>query len=283
LISFDKIFYSLKTNFMKKLLLSIFTIAALSVSAQTSLTTAVDFTAKDIDGNTFNLFNKLDEGKYVFLDFMFTNCGPCQNAAPKLHEAFMTYGANSPFSQIYFVTINRDDNNAVLHTWETTYMSPTGPSYPLGISGTEGSATGGPQTFHNLYGINAFPTMILIAPNRNILEQDIWPISTAADFAPFFTPHGINPNPAGINNVVINNNVSIYPSPAAEQITLNVTGNKLNGVRILDVLGNAVFTQNFDNTQQIKSLDISNLANGVYFAEVRINNTELVVKKFVKE
>ena len=268
---------------MKKILLSIFTLAFLSVNAQTTLTTAVDFTAKDINGNTFNLFTKLNEGKYVLLDFMFTNCGPCQTTAPKLHEAFMTYGANSPSAQIYFVSINRDDNNAVMHAWETTYMSATGPTYPLGISGTEGSATGGPQSFITLYGINAFPTMILIAPDSTILEQDIWPISTAADFATFFAPHGINPNPAGINNVVINNNLSVYPSPAKDQLTINFIGNKLNGVRLIDMLGNVVLNQNFDKAQQSKTLDIANLSTGIYFAEVRINNTELVIKKFVKE
>jgi thiol-disulfide isomerase/thioredoxin len=267
---------------MKKFLLSIFTLAVLSVNAQTSLTTAVDFTAKDIDGNTFNLFNKLDEGKYVFIDFFFTNCGPCQNTAPKLHEAFITYGANSPSAQMYFVSINRDDNNATMHTWESTYMNTTGP-YPRGISGTEGSATGGPQTFSATYGVNAYPTMILIAPNRQVVEQDIWPISTAADFAPFFAAHGINPNPAGINNVVINNNLSVYPSPAKDQLTINFIGNKLNGVRLIDMLGNIVLNQNFDKAQQSKTLDIANLSTGIYFAEVRINNTELVIKKFVKE
>lgn len=268
---------------MKKLLLTIFTFSAIALNAQTTLTTAVDFTAKDIDGNTFNLFDKLDEGKFVFIDFMFTTCGPCQSAAPKLHEAFMTYGANSPTAPMYFVTINRDDNNSVLHTWETTYMSATGPAYPRGISGTEGSATGGPQTFHTLYNINAFPTMILIAPNRQILEQDIWPISTAADFNPFFNSNGIYPGVAGVSNVVVNNNISIFPSPANEQITLNVAGNKLNGVRFYDILGNVVLSQNFDNAQQNKTISIANLTAGVYFAEVRINNTELVIKKFVKE
>lgn len=253
------------------------------MNAQTSLTTAVDFTAKDIDGNTFNLFDKLDEGKYVFLDFMFTNCGPCQSAAPKLHQAFMTYEANAPTAPMYFVSINRDDNNSVMHTWETTYMSATGPSYPRGISGTEGSATAGPQTFHNLYGINAFPTMILIAPNRQILEQDIWPINTAADFNPFFNSHGIYAGVAGVNNLAVNNNVAIFPSPAQDQLNINATGNKLNGVRLIDMLGNVVFAQSFDNASQAKTLNIEGLTAGVYFAEITINNNELVIKKFVKE
>jgi thiol-disulfide isomerase/thioredoxin len=267
---------------MKKLLLTIFAFSAIAVNAQTSLTTAVDFTAKDIDGNTFNLFNKLDEGKYVFIDFFFTSCGPCQITAPKLHEAFITYGANAPTAPMYFVSINRDDNNATMHTWESTYMDPTGP-YPRGISGTEGSATGGPQTFSATYGVNAYPTMILIAPNRQVVEQDIWPISTAADFAPFFTAHSIFPGVAGISNAVVNSNISIFPSPANNEVTLNVTGNKLNGLRMLDMLGNLVLAQNFDNAQQSKTINISNLKAGVYFAEVRINNTELVIKKFVKE
>lgn len=268
---------------MKKLLLSIFTFSALALQAQTSLTTAVDFTAKDIDGNTFNLFDKLDEGKFVFLDFMFTTCGPCQGAAPKLHEAFITYGANAPTAPMYFVSINRDDDNATMHSWETTYMSATGPTYPLGISGTQGSATAGQQTFHNLYGINAFPTMILIAPNRQIVEQDIWPISTAASFDPFFQSHGIYPGVAGVTGVVENNSIKIFPSPAKESINLQVTGDKLNGVRLIDVLGNVVMSQSFDNSNQVKTLNVSNLNAGVYFAEVRINNTELVIKKFVKE
>lgn len=268
---------------MKKLLLALFTFSALTLNAQTSLTTAVDFTAKDIDGNTFNLFDKLDEGKFVLIDFMFTNCGPCQSTGPKLHQAFLTYGANAPTAPMFFVSINRDDNNAVMHNWETTYMSATGPTYPLAISGTEGSATGGPQSFNVSYGINAFPTIILIAPNRQIVEQDIWPISTAASFDPYFQSHGIYPGIAGLTTIVDKSTINLFPSPAKDNLVISVSGDKLNGVRLFDILGNTVLAQNFENAGQSKTLNISNLTAGVYFAEVRINNKELVIKKFVKE
>lgn len=58
---------------MKKL----FTIVALvllgwNLSAQTGLTTAVDFTANDTHGNSHTLFDYLGEGKYVLIDFFFT-------------------------------------------------------------------------------------------------------------------------------------------------------------------------------------------------------------------
>ena len=42
-------------------------------SAQTNLTEAVDFTATDTDGHTWNLFEELAEGKHVLIDFFFTN------------------------------------------------------------------------------------------------------------------------------------------------------------------------------------------------------------------
>ena len=90
---------------MKKIitLVSIVFLSAQISVAQTSLTTAVDFTATDADGNTFNLFNTLASGKYVVLDFMFTLCGPCQQCAPKLYGAFTNYGCNS--AQVIFVSI----------------------------------------------------------------------------------------------------------------------------------------------------------------------------------
>jgi len=37
--------------------------------AQTPLTIAVDFTTSDVNGNVHNLFNYLDNNKYVLLDF----------------------------------------------------------------------------------------------------------------------------------------------------------------------------------------------------------------------
>ena len=40
-----------------------------TASAQCPLTEAVDFTATDIDGVTWNLFDELDNGKYVLIDF----------------------------------------------------------------------------------------------------------------------------------------------------------------------------------------------------------------------
>ncbi|GAB4313765.1 MAG: hypothetical protein Kow00127_04850 [Bacteroidales bacterium] len=41
--------------------------------AQTTLTTAVDFTPTDTEGVEHNLFDILDGGQYVCIDFFFTS------------------------------------------------------------------------------------------------------------------------------------------------------------------------------------------------------------------
>ncbi|MCF8368264.1 MAG: hypothetical protein K9G76_04420 [Bacteroidales bacterium] len=58
---------------MKKftLLLALIFATAFSFS-QTPLTTAVDFTATDTEGVEHNLFEILDNGQYVCIDFFFT-------------------------------------------------------------------------------------------------------------------------------------------------------------------------------------------------------------------
>ncbi|MEZ5083866.1 MAG: hypothetical protein R2750_10520 [Bacteroidales bacterium] len=44
----------------------------MALSAQTSLDTAQNFTVKDIYGNTFELYDILDSGKIVVIDFFAT-------------------------------------------------------------------------------------------------------------------------------------------------------------------------------------------------------------------
>ena len=53
------------------LLAAMFVASILSFS-QTTLTTAVDFTATTTEGEEFNLFEILDNGQYVCIDFFFT-------------------------------------------------------------------------------------------------------------------------------------------------------------------------------------------------------------------
>lgn len=59
---------------MKKLFVVVIALVlGLSAYSQTNLTTAIDFTVTDVDGNTHNLFDYLNDGKYVVLEFFFVS------------------------------------------------------------------------------------------------------------------------------------------------------------------------------------------------------------------
>ena len=53
-----------------------------------------DFTVTDIHGGTHTLYDYTSAGKYVYIDFSFVACVPCQGFAPKFNEFYDKYGCN---------------------------------------------------------------------------------------------------------------------------------------------------------------------------------------------
>lgn len=165
---------------MKKLFTLVFAmLLSVNVFAQCPLTTAVDFTATDCHGTEVHLFDILDGGQYVLIDFFFTSCGPCQQATPKIVESYYAFGCN--MHDVYYMEISDRDSDALCQTWTANY----GVEYPT-ISGVAGGAG-----ICNQYQIGAFPTVILIAPDRSILIQDLWPINNAQTVISALENHGI--------------------------------------------------------------------------------------------
>lgn len=171
---------------MKKMLLFVAGIVlSISISAQCPLTTAVDFTATDCHGTEVHLFDLLDGGQYVLIDFFYTTCGPCQQATPKVAEAYGLLGCND--FEVFFMEITPYDNNAACQTWCNNY----GIEYPT--IGTNG----GGNTICNTYQIGYYPTLILIAPDRSIVINDLWPISSAMTVVNALSPYGIQQHECG--------------------------------------------------------------------------------------
>lgn len=137
------------------------------LKAQCPYTQAIDFTATDVHGTEVHLFDILDAGQYVLIDFFFTTCGPCQSAVPKIVESYSAFGCN--MHDVFYIEIANGDSDASCINWVNTY----GVEYPT-ISGT-----GGGTSICSQYGIPAYPTVILIAPDHSIVIQDLWPINNA--------------------------------------------------------------------------------------------------------
>ena len=153
---------------MKKVITLLLALAiGFGLKAQCPLTQAVDFTATDVHGTEVHLFDILDGGQYVLIDFFFTTCGPCQQATPKVVESYYAMGCN--MHDVFYMEIATGDSDAACLNWVNTY----GVEYPT-ISGAAGG-TG----ICNQYQIPAYPTLIVIAPDHSIVIQDLWPINNA--------------------------------------------------------------------------------------------------------
>ena len=172
---------------MKKFLLVILSLVLnISLFAQCPLTEAVDFTATDCHGTEVHLFDILDGGQCVLIDFFFTTCGPCQNAAPKVVEAYHALGCND--YEVFFMEISPSDADPALMPWVEQY----GVEYP-----TIGTSGGG-ATICDTYDIPAYPTVILITPDRQIVIQDLWPISNAQTIITALAAYGIEEHECGV-------------------------------------------------------------------------------------
>lgn len=131
--------------------------------------TAPDFTLTDINGTTHTLYDYLDAGKTVYLDFFACHCPTCWNYhnTHALSDLYTLHGPNTNTNDVFVFAIELDPNN--------------GTNEFYGISGvTQGNwvaGTGYPQinpegtvrnTLVSNYAVNFYPLIYAICPDRTI-------------------------------------------------------------------------------------------------------------------
>jgi Secretion system C-terminal sorting domain len=85
-----------------------------------------------------------------------------------------------------------------------------------------------------------------------------------------FTAMTLNwvPGVAGINESTTQSPViTVYPNPTNTGI-FNVDFTKADNIKVMNILGEVVYDQKVDAATITKSIDLSNLANGIYFIYV---------------
>lgn len=262
---------------MKKILfLSLSLAFGLFSSAQVnsySVGDVVDnFTVVDTHGNSHTLYDITATGKYVFLDFFFRNCGPCQQTSRYFYELYETYGENQEHT--YMISLSPIDNNATITEFENLY---SGGFTPPPGAGTEGGA---PAAISN-FGINAYPTYCIVGPDNRLLVGDIWPVSSMASFENNFPEDLWNLINSSMGTAELDSQkaFSVYPSVSNGNFNIMLNKEMNSAVSVYDLSGKIVFKGEF-NTKNI-GLNLS-LANGVYIVKVntdgKTNSQRLVIK-----
>lgn len=149
-------------TFTQILTLSLF-LLGFSLNAQFTqdFEVAPNFTAQDLNGNSYELYDLLDQGKVVVLDFSATWCQPCWDYVGTgiLENFYETYGPDGTDEmEVLFLEA---DGNTSLDDLEGTGTNTVGNwieavNYPI---------IDDPSLF-NTFSIVSFPTLIFVYPNR---------------------------------------------------------------------------------------------------------------------
>lgn len=261
------------------LLALFFSMLFFSSLAQTTLDTAADFTIKDIQGVTHNLYSILDDNKYVLLDFFTTSCGPCVTYAPDMQQAYTHFGSNQ--GDVFFLGINYGDDNAGVSYFDSLY----GITFPS-VSGINGH---GNTVTLQVYDVQSFPTLVFIAPNRLILNQQIYPPSFAMIDSTLSAGMGITTG--FTNKIPMSSSLQVQrisPNPVRDEanLTLNTSRAMEVGVQVVSITGSKVYSREkillTKGTQTIQ-IPAASLDPGMYIVRIISEKETVAVVKFVKK
>jgi len=180
------------------------------------------------------------------------------------------FGCNKADVFIISVSFGDHTNEVIEYNEEHNLLFPS-------ISGYEG----GGNDINTLYGVSAHPTYILIAPNKQIVEQDMFPIESTQNFINYFENHGINKsdcNPVGNNNIEGESNGLLVSNPVSNFLRIHHLNEKINQVKVFDLSGKLVINE-FTNKDNI---DVSQLPKGIYILSVQTGNINLHQKIYIQ-
>ena len=88
----------------------------------------------------------------------------------------------------------------------------------------------------------------------------------------------------GLNNATVENNIQLYPNPATDVLTFNISQDLVSttkSIEMYDALGKLIHTISVSSEQT--QVNVSDLAKGVYTCRIVNSTNQTMVKRFVKE
>ena len=122
-----------------------------------------DFTTTDIEGNEIHLYDILDAGQAVFINFFLYGDEYSETPMEDIIEAYHLYGCNT--HDVFFMEITPNGTDANCQAWVERF----GVEYPTI------SRDGGGNDIAQSIPVGFYPTLMLVRPDHTIAMRDIYP------------------------------------------------------------------------------------------------------------
>lgn len=152
---------------------------------------APDFELVDINGQTHHLYEYLDEGKTVFLDFSTTWCVPCwqYHETHVFNDVYELYGPTGS-DQVMVLLIECDESTDIDDIMGLTAESlgdwTEGTNFPIIDDIDDLSDSSGNSYTMGLYEVPAYPSFYQICPNRQAYHHYANDLSDVESYLDYF-------------------------------------------------------------------------------------------------
>lgn len=116
--------------------------------------------------------------------------------------------------------------------------------------------------------------------NQTQIMEESWDASTNDWEKSSLTLNYYTIGTVGVKDIPGSRNISVYPNPASESITVSIPGNEVSMLIITDLSGKTALSNKTDKTGPVTT-DIKALKAGLYFIELK-NNEGSFRGKFIK-
>lgn len=254
----------------KIITLTLALISLFTVQNSKAQMTAMNFNIMDCNNTgPHNLFNDLNSGQVVIVEYFMTSCSPCITAGQTLESMKANLLSQYPGKiKAYAFGFNNSYSCNTVNNWVTTNGFTSIPS-----------DSGATQVAY--YGGMGMPTIIIAAgTSHNLLGNPYVGFTTgdttqmAANIRNF-----LNSQPTGLNESSVSvSGLNIFPNPATSEVNIKFFLKENSDVEIdvLDVTGRVVSNLFFEKTQAgayVKTFNTNGIANGNYIVRVKANGS----------
>lgn len=226
-----------------------------------------DFKMTDTDSVEWHLYDLLNNGNTVVLDFFFADCTPCKKLTPLMVDLYSEYGGDTGKVVVLGIS-DRDDDNKV-RGFEQEFKV----NYPsCGIEGGGDTIT---SLFSSWFSFFGWPTYAVICPNRNIF----WNVDQSDSLNNVRLVIDSCNNTVSVMEQSKGEVPSIFPNPGTEFINVNLENKAIDKIEVFSLRGKRLVSKEFSKYKTSYKVETLGWESGIYFIRIH-SRRELYNLKF---